>query len=120
MVNAGRSEPKLWKMDSNCGITKIKRIDETMTATAIPIQSSRNGLESVTTGRNANESWSETGNMPENVASEIHSSIMRACIPVAVLLSREVRLPPPLPLPNIQVKGKGAKKRPRPEGIEVA
>jgi len=66
------------------------------------------------------ESWSETGNMPEKSASEIHSAIMRSCLPIAVLLSREVKLPPPLPIPTIEVKKKGGKKKSEPSGIEVA
>lgn len=64
--------------------------------------------------------WTETGNMPDNLASEIHTSIMHTCLPVAVLLSREVRLPPPMPMPAIQFKGKQKKKARESSGIEVA
>ena len=34
-VNAGRSAPKFLNTVSNCGITKISRIEETSTATAM-------------------------------------------------------------------------------------
>ncbi len=117
------------RIDNNSSVTLISLVTPEEARIDFRYQATYQGLGNVAiegkltfTGeaKSLYESWSETGNMPEDVASEIHSSIMRACIPVAVLLSREVRLPPPLPLPNIQVKGKGAKKRPRPEGIEVA
>lgn len=60
--------------------------------------------------------WSETNQMPKEVASEIHTAIMGACIQEAVLLARELRLPPPIPLPNVKLKGGGTKST----GMEVA
>ncbi len=65
------------------------------------------------------EKWSETGQMPDKSAQEIHSSIMKTCMPVAVILSREVNLPPPMPMPNVNIKGKKKKAAPS-SGIEVA
>ena len=51
------------------------------------------------------EQWSKTGQMPNNVASEIHTGIMTHCIPEAMILARDVRLPPPIPLPQVNVQG---------------
>lgn len=65
------------------------------------------------------EKWTETGNMPDGPAQEIHSAIMKSCMPVAVLLSREVNLPPPMPMPPVNVKGKKKQAKPS-SGIEVA
>ncbi len=65
------------------------------------------------------EKWTETGQMPEGPAQEIHSTIMKTCMPVAVILSREVNLPPPMPLPPVNIKGKKPK-RTQSSGIEVA
>jgi len=65
------------------------------------------------------EKWTETGNMPEKAAQEIHGAIMKSCMPVAVLLSREVQLPPPMPMPPINIKGKKKKFQPS-SGMEVA
>jgi hypothetical protein len=47
--------------------------------------------------------------MPNDVATEIHTTIMNNCIPEAMLLARDIRLPPPIPMPkvNIQAKKKG-------------
>lgn len=64
------------------------------------------------------EKWTETGQMPDDAAQEIHSAIMKTCMPVAVILSREVNLPPPMPMPPVKIKGK--KKQPPSSGIEVA
>jgi hypothetical protein len=41
--------------------------------------------------------------MPPEVANEIHSVIMTNCIPEAVILARELRLPPPIPIPQVNV-----------------
>lgn len=47
------------------------------------------------------------GQMPQEVAQEIHTVIMTNCIPETVLLARELRLPPPIPIPAVQVPGPG-------------
>src|SRR5207253_4163402 len=57
---------------------------------------------------------SSGGQMPPDVAQEIHTVIMTNCIPEAVLLARELRLPPPIPIPQVnapQQPGKPAKGR---------
>ncbi len=66
------------------------------------------------------DKWTETGQMPEKAAQEIHSTIMKTCMPVAVILSREVNLPPPMPMPPVNVKGKKQQKRTQSSGMEVA
>ena len=48
--------------------------------------------------------WSSTGQMPPDVAQEIHTVIMTNCIPEAVLLARELRLPPPIPIPQVNIQ----------------
>jgi len=60
--------------------------------------------------------WSSEGKMPNEVASEIHTVIMTNCIPEAVMIARDIRLPPPIPLPTVNIRGEG---RPS-SGIEVA
>jgi len=56
--------------------------------------------------------------MPENVASEIHTAIMRTCMPEAVLIARDLNLPPPMPLPNVNISKQ--KKDGKTFGPEVA
>ena len=48
--------------------------------------------------------WAATGQMPPDVAQEIHTVIMTNCIPEAVLLARELRLPPPIPIPQVNIQ----------------
>ncbi|MEW5937383.1 MAG: hypothetical protein AB1665_06170 [Candidatus Thermoplasmatota archaeon] len=62
--------------------------------------------------------WSAENRMPDEVASNIHSAVMSSCIPEAVLIARDLRLPPPIPMPNVQI-GKGKQVKPS-SGIEVA
>lgn len=63
--------------------------------------------------------WNETHNMPDEMASEVHSFVLGACIPDAVLLAKDLNIPPPIPLPKVQIGG--AKGRPPPPGgMEVA
>ncbi|MCJ2531225.1 MAG: hypothetical protein LN413_02750, partial [Candidatus Thermoplasmatota archaeon] len=38
------------------------------------------------------EVWEKTGNMPEAVASEIHTAIMSYCIQEAVVIAKDLRL----------------------------
>jgi len=47
--------------------------------------------------------WSSAGQMPPEIANEIHTVIMSNCIPEAVILARELRLPPPIPIPQVNV-----------------
>lgn len=48
--------------------------------------------------------WSASGQMPPEVAQEIHTVIMSNCIPEAVILARELRLPPPIPIPQVNIQ----------------
>jgi hypothetical protein len=63
--------------------------------------------------------WGEKRNMPNEMASEIHTSIIQACIPLAILLARDLQLRLPIPLPNINIKDDKKKNR-ESSGIEVA
>jgi len=62
--------------------------------------------------------WGQSGNMPDEIASEIHTAIMRTCVPEAVLISRDLKLPPPMPLPQVNISKKKSKKPS--SGMEVA
>jgi hypothetical protein len=60
------------------------------------------------------EQWSSSNQMPNNTAMEIHSSIMNNCLPEAMLIARDIRLPPPIPLPKVNIKAQ--KKGGQPSG----
>jgi len=63
--------------------------------------------------------WSAGGHMPPEVAQEIHTIIMTNCIPEAVLLARELRLPPPIPIPQVNIQ-QAAGKPPKGRSPEIA
>lgn len=48
------------------------------------------------------EEWSDSNQMPTEVASEIHTAVMRSCVPEAVGIAKNLNLPPPIPLPQVQ------------------
>ena len=52
--------------------------------------------------------WHAKRNMPDNVAQELHTAIMGACIPESVVIARDLHLMMPIPLPKVDLKkGKG-------------
>jgi hypothetical protein len=48
------------------------------------------------------EGWRSSAQMPPEVASEIHTTVMRVCVPEAVGIAKNLQLPPPIPLPQVQ------------------
>lgn len=43
------------------------------------------------------EMWSKTNNMPPEVANLVHGAVITNCMPIAVVVSKDIGLPPPLP-----------------------
>lgn len=62
--------------------------------------------------------WSAKSSMPVEQANVVHNVIVSNCLPTALLISRDVKLPPPFPLPRVNIQKKGGK--PPSDGIEVA
>jgi hypothetical protein len=65
------------------------------------------------------ESWRASAQMPPDVASEIHTAVMRVCVPEAVGIAKNLQLPPPIPLPQVQIQAQG-KPAAQGHGPEVA
>jgi len=63
--------------------------------------------------------WATEHKMPDDVANQIHGAIMSNCLPEAVMIARDIRLPPPIPMPQVKVGQQGEKAKPS-SGIEVA
>lgn len=64
----------------------------------------------------ANE-WKNTRKMPNQIASQIHTAVMHACVPEAVGIAKDLGLPPPIPLPQVRI---GASPKKGQAGPEVA
>jgi hypothetical protein len=45
--------------------------------------------------------WGNKRQMPNEVASNIHTAIMHSCVPEAVGIAKDLNLPPPIPLPKV-------------------
>lgn len=55
--------------------------------------------------------WSKNNQIPQELANQVYSAIISHCMPTAVLVARDIALPPPLPpLPPIQMKKKADSK----------
>jgi len=65
------------------------------------------------------DKWNDSRKMPNQIASGIHTAIMHACVPQAVGIAKDLRLPPPIPLPQVRL-GDSAKKGKAQAGPEVA
>ncbi|KAA0005985.1 MAG: hypothetical protein DRM99_02850 [Thermoplasmata archaeon] len=49
------------------------------------------------------EEWNENRKMSNQVASQLHTAIMHACVPEAVVIAKDLGLPPPIPLPQVRL-----------------
>ena len=49
--------------------------------------------------------WRAQNQMPNAIASEIHTAVMRVCVPEAVGIAKDLNLPPPIPLPSVKFDG---------------
>jgi hypothetical protein len=57
--------------------------------------------------------WTATGSMPNETANIVHNVVVSNCIPTALLVARDIRLPPPFPLPRINIEKKAVGPTPR-------
>jgi len=51
-------------------------------------------------------SWRDKKSMPNEMASEIHTAVMTACLPEAVTIAKDMRLPPPIQIPQVKFDAK--------------
>lgn len=60
--------------------------------------------------------WMECGQIDVVDANLIHNAAVSACLTTALILSREIKLPPPFPLPRVNLQ----QPPPPSSGVEVA
>jgi len=63
------------------------------------------------------DEWGKTRKVPNQTASHVHTAIMHACVPLAVGISKDLGLPPPIPLPQVKL---GEKQKTGQAGPEFA
>lgn len=65
-------------------------------------------------------SWAQTGNMPDEMAQELHSAILGSCTPESVIIARALHLPPPVQPPKVDIRKAKGGKMDLDGGMEVA
>ena len=111
--------PKQVRIDHNSNISNIydikndqSTIDFQYTASYGPVGMVKLEGSLLFVDENASKisnEWKNTRKMPNQIAGQIHTAIMHACVPEAVSISRDLGLPPPIPLPQVKL-GASAKK----------
>ena len=56
--------------------------------------------------KNILDEWKKTKKAPEDVMNQVLNTILSKCNVQALILSRDVNLPPPIPLPKVEVDSK--------------
>lgn len=116
------------RIDHNSSVTKIKQITKdsfdvyfrfTANYSSMGRIELEGSLEIKDAPKDLANKWRDDNEMPKEIANKIHSTIIRNCIPQSVLISREIKLPPPIPMPKVNMPDKGKKKKPT-RGMEVA
>ena len=59
--------------------------------------------------------WNDKRKIPDEIASNLHTAIMHACVPEAVGIAKDLALPPPIPLPQVHLGNKPTKSQSGPE-----
>lgn len=119
--------PKQIRIDHNSTITQIydiksnqATVDFQYTASYGPVGMIK--LEGSLLYEDANakkiaNDWKNTRKMPNQIASQIHTAVMHACVPESVGIAKDLGLPPPIPLPQVRL---GATPKKGQAGPEVA
>ena len=50
--------------------------------------------------------WEKTKTVPKEIMAEVMDAILTKCNIEAIILSRDISLPPPIPLPKVKVRDK--------------
>lgn len=106
--------PEQVRIDHNSTVTMVQRVADETADVDFRYTASYGGLGIIKlegTARflgdadNLEATWQSSNQMPEEVASQIHTAVMRLCVPEAVGLAQDLNLPPPIPLPEIRFEG---------------
>jgi hypothetical protein len=108
--------PQIDRLDQNSTVSMILPIDDATADVEFRFTVSYGAVASIRIegrllfsgdAKSLVSSWREKKSMPNDVASEIHTAVMTACVPEAVLVARDLHLPPPVPIPQVKFEQKG-------------
>ncbi len=117
--------PKQIRIDHNSSFTHITYIKEDQTSVDFQYTASYGSVgvikiegqliyENKDAKQISNE-WNDKRKIPDEIASNLHTAIMHACVPEAVGIAKDLALPPPIPLPQVHLGNKPTKTQSGPE-----
>lgn len=105
-------EPEQVRVDHNSTVTLVQKVTEDESLVDFRYTASYGSLgiiklegKATVQGPRADTlqaTWESEQQMPQEVASQVHTAVMRTCVPEAVFLARDLQLPPPIPLPQVR------------------
>lgn len=123
------AQPSQVRVDHNSTVTLVKKVAEDQSAVDFRYTASYGSLgiiklegQALIQGPEADTlqaRWQSEQQMPEDVAGQLHTAVMRTCVPEAVFLARDLQLPPPIPLPQVRFQGEGEQGQGGTQGPEV-
>jgi len=119
----GEAPPAEIRIDTNSTVTEIRAIDKNQALIDFRFTANYFGLGIITMEgtllwegdvSRLESDWKTKHKLPDESVNEIHSVIVNSCIIESVIISKEIRLPPPIPLP-VQIQ---QQKQKPPEGMD--
>lgn len=113
-TDSDESNPQKVRIDHNSTVTMVNTIDDEAASIDFRYTASYGGLGIIKLEGRARvkgdaqalkDEWQSDNRMPQDQASQVHTAVMRTCVPEAVQLARDLSLPPPIPLPEIRFDG---------------
>ncbi|MEF8835679.1 MAG: hypothetical protein V5A76_05945 [Candidatus Thermoplasmatota archaeon] len=117
------------KINHNSSVTKINKIDSktnqvdfrfTANYSGMGVIKIEGGLRYIGEHPDLAENWRKKNEMPNEVAKEIHTTIINNCIPQSVTIAKDLNLPPPIPLPQVNMPEEESNTTSSKGGMEVA
>lgn len=110
----GRNErPKQVRIDHNSTITQIYDVQDTQSMIDFQYTASYGPVGVIKLegtlqyqaddAKTLAKEWNASRKMPNQIASQLHTAIMHACVPEAVGIAKDLGLPPPIPLPQVRL-----------------
>ena len=109
--------PKAIRIEHSSSVSSVKKINNELVEIEFKYGSSYGTIANIQAGGvleyrcDANsiaDYWASNKKLDEDIASQVHTSIMAFTVPLAVAIARELHLPPPIPLPRVSFKQKRA------------
>ncbi len=117
------------KINHNSSVTKINKIDSktnqvdfrfTANYSGMGVIKIEGSLKFIGDHPELAENWRKKNKMPNDVAKQIHTTIINNCIPQSVTIAKDLNLPPPIPLPKVNMPDEEANTTSSKGGMEVA